>query len=109
MSRGYRRPRRRGLTSAYLGSAGFGWARLGSADTGPASELEQRPGGAQVVRRRAAGPQFSLMPPRNGGPMVTRHKNADMTTNLAVRARRDTDSADQSRGLVLPSTVVGRQ
>ena len=29
----------------------------------------------------------------NGGQMVTRHKNADRTTNIARCTRRDTDSA----------------
>jgi hypothetical protein len=29
----------------------------------------------------------------NGGQMVTRHKNADETTKIARRSRRDTDSA----------------
>ena len=32
----------------------------------------------------------------NGGQMVTRHKNADRTTNIARRSRRDTDSAGTS-------------
>jgi hypothetical protein len=30
---------------------------------------------------------------RSGGQMVTRHKNADRTTNMARCSRRDTDSA----------------
>ena len=29
----------------------------------------------------------------NGGQMVTRHKNADRTTNLAARIQSDTDGA----------------
>ena len=32
-------------------------------------------------------------PRGNGGQMVTRHKNADRTTNIAARIHVDTDSA----------------
>ena len=38
----------------------------------------------------------------NGGQMVTRHKNADRTTIVAGRSRRDTDSAILTRSGVLP-------
>ena len=31
---------------------------------------------------------------RNGGQMVTRHKNADRTTNIARCSHRNTDSAE---------------
>ncbi|MFC0624233.1 hypothetical protein [Kribbella deserti] len=46
---------------------------------------------------------------RNGGLMVTRHKNADTAGNIAACARRDTDSAGLAIGFDLPSTVGGRQ
>ena len=32
----------------------------------------------------------------NGGQMVTRHKNADRTTNIAACIHQDTDSADRT-------------
>jgi hypothetical protein len=38
---------------------------------------------------------------RNGGQMVTRHKNADETTKLARCGRRDTDSAEKVSPFVL--------
>ena len=37
----------------------------------------------------------------NGGQMVTRHKNADRTTNIARRIHDDTDSANRSGSAVL--------
>jgi hypothetical protein len=38
----------------------------------------------------------------NGGQMVTRHNNADRTTNIAGRERADTDSANSAGSAVLP-------
>ena len=38
---------------------------------------------------------------RNGGQMVTRHKNADRTTNVARRIHDDTDSANSPGSAVL--------
>ena len=37
-----------------------------------------------------------------GGQMVTRHKNADITTKIAACAHRDTDSSDGTLRIVLP-------
>ena len=45
----------------------------------------------------------------NGGQMVTRHKNADRTTNIARCMRRDTDSAHKALQPVLPWTGGSRQ
>jgi hypothetical protein len=45
----------------------------------------------------------------NGGQMVTRHKNADTTTNIARRICRDTDSADRFLPIVLPWSGGSRQ
>jgi hypothetical protein len=38
----------------------------------------------------------------NGGQMVTRHKNADRTTNIAGRIHDDTDSANCTGSAALP-------
>jgi len=46
---------------------------------------------------------------RSGGQMVTRHKNADRTTNIARCIRRDTDSTDKVLQPVLPWTGGSRQ
>ena len=48
-------------------------------------------------------------PRRSGGQMVTRHKNADRTTNIAARICADTDSADRGRRhWIGPSNLEGR-
>jgi hypothetical protein len=41
-----------------------------------------------------------------GGQMVTRHKNADRTTNIAARICADTDGADPTGSA--PLTLEGR-